>query len=824
MDRRRTGVGYLILTEMLCALVPCGCAEFRAPRIDPTGQRIFAEPAPVYRDEPGPMASWDPVDLIVAPRATVAPVGSEVVLTAGVRGQDNYLITNERIHWTLDPGGVGEFVDIQPGSWCDFLVCDFTRPHKVDATYAVGSTSRKSVRLTRGTPSTEDDVCVLSGQTWISVTSPIEGTSLVTAFAPSVYGWEQRKQTAKIHWVDAQWRFPPPAINPAGTRHVFTTTVMRQTDQSACAGWRVRYQIAGGPAAGFAPSGAQSVEVETNALGQASAEIFQQRPAPGTNRVDIQIIRPAAPGVQQIMVGSGSTMKTWSSPGIAVRKTGPAVAGVGSTVCYRIQVSNPGDMAAENVAVVDEIPETMSLVGTNPPATPNGRTVQWNLGRLGPGGCQAMTVTLRADRPGSAAGCAHATASGGLKASECVTTTVAAVAAAVAAAPLGLRVTGPTQAAVGEQVAFEILISNPGDATYNDLVIKDRFDAGLQHASSASPIERKLKRLGPHETQPVKIIFRVVSAGQLCHTVELLENGALRATNRACLTAVAAGQPAIPPGAAWPSAEPAKPGQPAPGARPVSPPAVSVRITGPSLQNAGEEGEFRITVTNTGGQTLTNVKVFNEPAPEMLVTGTLPECQLQGENTAVWTINTLTVGRTQDFRVGYRFLKAAREACTRVSVTTSEGAKAEDRACLEIRPGRGAQAAPPSGAGLTLALTSLHNPTTEGKESTCEILVSNTGQTPASNVVLEVTVPSPQMTPVPLLTTGPAGLNLIEGQTVRFNALPLVNPGQSFSYRVRVLAKAAGEADLQARLTSSDLKQPVTGAVKITINSPKRQP
>ena len=141
------------------------------------------------------------------------------------------------------------------------LLGDFTRPRKINNHWAITSTSRRYLRLNRETPTPTDDVNLLRGQSWVTVTSPVEGSSYVTAYAPSVYGWHAQKQVATIHWVDAQWSFPPPSINPAGTRHVFTTTVTRQSDGSPSTGWRVRYEILDGPAAGFAPDGAQLVEV-----------------------------------------------------------------------------------------------------------------------------------------------------------------------------------------------------------------------------------------------------------------------------------------------------------------------------------------------------------------------------------------------------------------------------------------------------------------------------------------------------------------------------------------------------------------------------------
>ena len=117
---------------------------------------------------------------------------------------------------------------------------------------------------------------------------------MVTVVAPSVYAWDCRHKTSTIHWLDVNWRFPPPAINPAGTRHTFTTTVTKHTTQSPSEGWLVRYTIVSGPPAGFSPDGATSIEVATNAAGQASAEIFQKTPANGTNQINIEVIRPGS--------------------------------------------------------------------------------------------------------------------------------------------------------------------------------------------------------------------------------------------------------------------------------------------------------------------------------------------------------------------------------------------------------------------------------------------------------------------------------------------------------------------------------------------------
>jgi len=104
-----------------CALVVFGCANCRFPQIDPSGERLFVDgpagPEADFRSMPDPNKAPTRVGLSLCPRASVAPIGSEVVLIAGVKGPDEYLRTNERIEWMLDPASVGQFIDLDRGSW-----------------------------------------------------------------------------------------------------------------------------------------------------------------------------------------------------------------------------------------------------------------------------------------------------------------------------------------------------------------------------------------------------------------------------------------------------------------------------------------------------------------------------------------------------------------------------------------------------------------------------------------------------------------------------------------------------------------------------------
>jgi len=839
----------------VCLLAVCGCAGIQSPRIDPTGESFFVAPpgaaaTPAYRA--GPILPWNDNDVAVQlfPRTMVAPVGSEVVLVAGVVGSDGYLRTNRRLDWSVAPGTVGQFVAIGRNAFTDLLVGDFTRPRIVDAARAIGSTGRSYVRLDRGTPGVEDDVYVLRGQSWVTLTSPVEGATQVLLTAPDVAVCSARTQAATIYWIDCQWRFPPPAINPAGTKHVLTTTVTRLRSQAPCAGWIVRYQVAGGPSAGFAPHGAQAIDVPVDLTGQASAELVQTQPAPGTNTINIQVIRPASGMGMAMVVGKGSAVKTWTAPQVSVRKTGPATATLESAVAYQIVVSNPGDQPAHDVVLTDRAPEGLAYLRSNPPATLAGSTLEWRLGQLAPGQAQNVEVTFRAQRQGSVTNCAEVSARGGLKGRDSATTTIMA-------SVVDVQVIGPAQAALGSEVTFDVVVTNRSQSPLAKLLIKDRFPSGMEHAAARSPIERDLGDLAPGQSRTVKVTFRVTQPGRLCHTVEVVGPGTVRAAAEGCvnvLAAAAATSPGSPPATA-PPAKPAAPPVPEkplaekppaeklPADAPPRRPPMSLRKTGPASRTVGEIAEFAIDITNTGDLPLVNLKVVDQYDASLR-----PDKATEGHkfenDSLLWTIPSLAPGRTVRLAVNCRCLAPAARACNRVTVLSGDGLRDEAEACLEIRPpaetapkvsdpapAKPDAAVPPdtgpvpktapepprekapaaktgaTGAGLTITVSDLRDPVNAGKELTYEIRVTNPSPNSDHQVKLTVTLPE-AMAFVPLGTSGPAEYQA-QDRTVQFGPVAEIHAGETLTYRVRVRAEKPGTMRLRVEMSSRGQPQPV---------------
>jgi uncharacterized repeat protein (TIGR01451 family) len=780
----------LIAVCALGLLLLSGCASGRMPVIDPTGQRFFILGPVVRRPEPGSPHCHDPVRMDLTPAKVIAPVGCEVVMLAGVCGPDGYMLARQPVEWMLAPGGVGQFLVVGRRSPLDWLVGFNSGPRKVNNTYALGTTSSSYVCLTRGTPTPSDDLPVERGQAWVAVTSPVEGVSYVSAYAPGVNGWDSHVQTSTIHWIDAEFAYPPPAINPGGTRHTFTTIVTRHSTHAPVAGWRVRYEITGGPPAGFAPDGAPLVEVATNDLGQASAEIYQLGTTPGTNTISIEVVRPADSTGERFTVGQSTTQKTWTAPDISLRTSGPGQGVIGDTLTYRIEVRNPGDFTAKGVVVSDQLAAGLTLVSSTPQPTTTAGNLQWSLGDLQGGETRTIELRLRADRAGTINHCASVTTAEKLSAQDCVATTILAPS-------LRVTMTGPTQAEVGQSVIFQTQITNTGSSPLTGLDIVDRYDAGLKHANESpdipkGTIERKLGDLAAGQTQTIDVTFSVVQAGSQCNAIEVHASTGVLGSAKACVTAVAPGAAASVGGG----------------------PKLVVTKSGPPRQTQGGQATFQIAVTNSGQAAATNLIVTDHFDVELQPNSATDGYAYDLVN-MVWKVDRLEPGKTIWFTVVCQCLEVAPKTCNRVTVVSDEGVRAEAEACLEIVPASARLQSPAPQQGLQPSIAEEGNPVAVGKQTTYRVSVTNNGGAAEEQVVVSVTVPD-QTTPVAMSIAGPTP-GKANGKTVRFAPVPSLAPGKTLDFTVAARADAPGAGLARVEVTSKNQKTPVASESDTTI-------
>jgi len=481
--------------------------------------------------------------ILMTPSRIIAPVGSEVVVIAGICGGDGFLSLNQPLEWMLSNDSVGQIIEVGGMHHSTFNNTVPPKAKKFDGQYAWGRTGLKRIVLTRGTPTPCDDIELAKGQTFISVSSASPGRTYVTGVAPKAEGWDRRRATTMIQWVDALWSTPVPSKATAGTVFPLTTVVNRSSDGGGVKDWKVKYTIVGGAAAEFAPAGSTTATATTNQSGEATAQIRQ--PAgqfePGVTQVRVDIIRPALFGEPELVVESGLTTVTWSAPALTIRAIGDKAAELDKPFNYRIEVTNPGDQLARGVVVrTKDIDDSIEYISSTPKPVEYGRQLEWQLGDIAPGSQpQVIDIQFKSNKRGNNGLCFEvASDSDRLRTEACAQIEIAVPC-------LVLKVDGPETAIVGNDVVFNFKVSNQCDEELKDIDLVLRYDAGLYADGRSNPIRTKFDKLSFGEERTVSVAFNVQQPGTRCFELSVTSRSGYNVTRRECLEASASRTPEL---------------------------------------------------------------------------------------------------------------------------------------------------------------------------------------------------------------------------------------------------------------------------------------
>ena len=658
---------------------------FAAPPVPPPCNQGFIEkkkhliPDPNRRLTPGQAGQ-----LVMTPSRIVAPVGSEVVVLAGVCGPEGRFLKNQPLEWMLSNDSVGEFIEV--GGTHHGLFNQLIPPtaRKQDGQFAEGRTGLKRVVLSRGTPTPLDDIELKQGQTFVSVASASPGTSFVTGVAPDAEGWDRRRAITTIHWVDANWSIPVPIQSTAGTVTPLTTVISR-TDGSGVGDWTVRYSIVGGAPAEFEPSGSRTAEAKTNRDGQATVQIRQ--PAgefePGTTQVRVDIVRPPIFGQPELIVESGITSVTWSAPALTIRAIGPRTVEQDTAFNYRVEISNPGDQIARNVVVrTKDLDDSLDYISSSPKSTQYGRQYEWQLGDIAPNAAaQAIDVQLRSDKLGNVGLCFEVISeTDGLQTEACAQTEVITPC-------IGLTVTGPETARVGELVAWDIQVANRCEQVLQNVEMLIEYDPGLVRTGKPNPTLIRIQPDGILQVQDAASFpFEAIAQapGQQCFVVTITADGIRPERQRVCIDVQAAGTTPNP--------------TPQPGTNPLR---VETFAQAPvTYQPNPDQGQFdvetrtpvQVRVTNNSRQLVENATLQLRPSAALELGLIDQNIQVSVSGREYFAgLPVIEPGQTLTVNTEFIGLQDDPNATLGVSVSTPNGQGATD----SIR----VQAATPAGAG-----------------------------------------------------------------------------------------------------------------------------
>lgn len=774
--------------------------------------RKYLIPDPLGAKSPGQNGQ-----IILTPSRIVAPVNSEVVVLAGICGGDGYFVKNQPLEWMLSNNSAGEFVEVGGGHHKSFNKLIPPTSKKFSGTYAWGRTGLKNIVLSRGTPTPVDDIELRQGQTFVSVASASPGTSYVTAVAPKAEGWDKRRATTIIHWVDGLWSIPTPARATAGT--VFPlTTVVNRTAGGGLKGWEVRYQIVGGAPAEFAPTGSQKADATTDSDGKATVQLRQ--PAgqfdPGTTQIRVDIVRPPVFGEQELVVESGITSVTWSAPALTIRAVGPKQAEFDTPFNYRISVTNPGDQVAKDVVVrTKNLADGIEFISSTPKPTEYGRDYEWKIGDVAPGAtAKIIDVQLKSQKRGNVGMCFEVISeSDGLQTEACTETEVVVPC-------IGFDISGPTRAKVGDQASFNLTVSNRCDEPLENIRVRVAYDPGLVRPNSANPAVFEYPQLSFGESRTLPITFDVQGLGPQCFVVEISADNVRTQTARRCVDVTRAD------GAGSSDS-------PNPGASPLV-----VTLAGAAPTEVGGTSEVVARVTNRGATPINDVTLINRFSPSIEPTDMTRTFEHRWVGDELWVpLGRIEPGQTIPVTVVFEGRQVDPNAKAEFSVSTPLGASSSDSIGIRVNPASGSGNTPDfgnggigipgdAGAGLSpnngqgnldVRVQAIDPNIQIGKLARFEVSVTNNFATPIRDVDVTIFVPNT----LELYDWNSEQTNL----QLEFNDKPFyrvmraleVRPGETLTWIATVEGRAAGQATFEAQAKSVDVVGASTGSDSIVV-------
>jgi uncharacterized repeat protein (TIGR01451 family) len=846
-----------------------GCHQIYLPRIDPTGQNIFLpfpnttqlelSSSPAFKQPAAPPACVDGGDggvcnlfdkklignvhkslhkspgacgeIQLTPMRVVAPVGGEVVLLAGICGEDGYLVKRQPIEWMLSPDSVGTFIEVGDDMKSKLISTLNHAPkvEKLDVDFARGRTSNKETLITRGTPRKDDDIQLKDGQTWLSISSPSEGVSRVTVLAPESELWDQRRQTAMIYWVDAQWEFPQPQVANSGEEITLLTRVTKSGDVfKPATGWKVLYTIVDPNIAVFTPvnpADANRVVVSGNVArvmvdesGQASVKVTAPPGVRGTTPVLIEVIRPSMKddNLPEILLGSGQSLVTFSSAAMQLQSFGPKTASVGEQLTYKAVLANPGDRDAENVKLAMRIPAGMQFVTATPEPRQYQDQLLWDQGVLAAQRQIEVSVVLQAQQIGDYQVPFIGNGEPNLSSTSSVETSVIQPSVNVRFEPAG----GVAQEEMGKQIFYEVDVTNTGRQALTDLRVIVETAAGLPEAEKgANVVEWVITMLQPGQKTSKGIAFSVQREGELPAKIKVLSGNSILAERS---SAVFGTKPA-----------PKMPG-------------IDVSISFPENVTVGSRSRAMIAVKNTGRTTLTGIRLFINSDPTLRAIATDADNKpfvRSTDNTGQrleWTPRDMLPGTDGEtiaqLLIEYEAQAPVAQAGILVEATCNEQVRDQAQAMTRIAssgvmpPGVQPGVQPPGDGGigglqprtgaLRITLNDFEDPTNVGKTFRYALGVTNNQNLGDRNVRIQLKMPPEiELLGVSTLTGNNVGVTRNADGVFEFQTEKFLGPGQDLQYVLTARGVVARErVEVAARVFSDEQPAPQEVTTTTTIN------
>jgi uncharacterized repeat protein (TIGR01451 family) len=452
--------------------------------------------------------------------------------------------------------------------------------------------------------------------------------------------------------------------------------------------------------------------------------------------------------------GDSNVLFVRQSPILSVETVGPRRITVGKVSSYEVKVQNAGQVAAEDVVVTIDLPQSAEVLATEasagsadslPASAGASGQVQWKVGRLEAKGIEKLVLRIvpRESRPID------------LIVKWNYTPIESQAVIEVQEPKLAVQLHGPSEVLYGKAEVYRLEIANIG-------------------TGAAENVRLSLSPIGPNETRSTTHQLGTVAAGEK-KAIEIELTARHAGTLTINIDAQADG------GVEAQLAQDIL----------VRRPGLAVAIEAPGLQYVNTEATYQIRVNNPGNAPAKSVKITATLPPETEYVSSTQGGRLDPNgNKVVWTADSLAPGDETSFRLTCKLRKPGSNRLG--VVATAEGdvtASGEGSTRVEAI------------ADLALAVSDPPGPVAVGSEAVYEIRVENRGTKSAENVEI-IGYFSHGIEP---LSAEGAGNRIGVGEVV-FDPVAALDAGQSLVLKIRARAGAPGNHIFRAEVYCKPLQ------------------
>ena len=413
---------------------------------------------------------------------------------------------------------------------------------------------------------------------------------------------------------------------------------------------------------------------------------------------------------------------------------------IGESFSFTLAVMNNGPDTATGVQVTDVLPAGINFVSSTPAGAFNPGTGIWTVGSIASGNTASLDIVVTATTPGTKLNSAEVTAADQADIDSVPGNNVsmeddqASISVTPASADLSLtKIVDNRDPNVGDQVTFNITVSNAGPDAASNITVSDVLPAGLSFVSSSTATGAynsgtgiwSIPTLGASGSAILVIQATVDTTGQVVNTAEIISSSQ-----------------------ADPDSTPGNndPNEDDQASVPLAPQLVDLALTkmlDNSNPNVGDTIAYTLELTNEGPSTATGVQVTDLLPNGITFASAVPSVGTYNPSSGVWEIGNVAPGTTPSLVI------RSTVGETRGVSNTAE-VTAVDQPDSDSTPGNGVegeddQATIPFTTQVAdLSLTKDVLNASPGRNDNVNFLLtlSNAGPNPATEVVVNDLLPS----------------------------------------------------------------------------------